>query len=60
MYDDYPVKSSIFIDFNIPPASQNSNYIGIGATFATECVCNTVYYSLLNVCAACQGAGVSV
>ncbi|KAF9012304.1 hypothetical protein BDZ89DRAFT_1167277 [Hymenopellis radicata] len=35
------------------------HYAGIAVTAATNCVCNHVYWSILNVCAACQGAGVS-
>ncbi|KAF9023803.1 hypothetical protein BDZ89DRAFT_1136447 [Hymenopellis radicata] len=45
--------------FNIQYLPAGYYYSGIGATFATTCVCNTVYYSLLNVCAACQGGGVA-
>ncbi|KAG7442072.1 uncharacterized protein BT62DRAFT_922890 [Guyanagaster necrorhizus] len=47
-------------DFTIQALPSGYHYSGISAGYATDCVCNTVYYSLLNVCAACQGGSVSV
>ncbi|KAF8875099.1 hypothetical protein CPB85DRAFT_550782 [Mucidula mucida] len=45
--------------FFIPPIPEGFHYAGIADTAATNCVCNHVYWSLLSVCAACQGAGIS-
>ncbi|KAK0477595.1 hypothetical protein IW261DRAFT_1565904 [Armillaria novae-zelandiae] len=47
-------------DFSIQALPSGYHYSGVGQIYATECVCNTVYYSLLNVCAACQGGSVSI
>ncbi|PBK60992.1 hypothetical protein ARMSODRAFT_965358 [Armillaria solidipes] len=47
-------------DFSIQALPSGYHYSGVGAIYTSDCVCNTVYYSLLNVCAACQGGSVSV
>ncbi|KAK0200488.1 hypothetical protein DFS33DRAFT_161810 [Desarmillaria ectypa] len=47
-------------DFTIQALPSGYHYSGVGAIYTSDCVCNTVYYSLLNVCAACQGGSVSV
>ncbi|KAK0445020.1 uncharacterized protein EV420DRAFT_981383 [Desarmillaria tabescens] len=47
-------------DFTIQALPSGYHYSGVGAIYTSDCVCNTVYYSLLDVCAACQGGSVSV
>ncbi|KAK0186966.1 hypothetical protein F5146DRAFT_758987 [Armillaria mellea] len=47
-------------DFSIQALPSGYHYSGVGQIYTSDCVCNTVYYSLLNVCAACQGGSVSV
>ncbi|KAK7045953.1 hypothetical protein VNI00_006948 [Paramarasmius palmivorus] len=42
-------------NFNIQPLDPGYYYSGFNPRFATECVCNTVYYTLLSVCGECQG-----
>lgn len=43
------------LGFNIPPlVSPNAFYLGPTAGASTDCVCSTVYYSLLSACALCQ------
>ncbi|KAK0208852.1 hypothetical protein DFS33DRAFT_1305980 [Desarmillaria ectypa] len=47
--------------FSIPALPSGSVYRGpSGGTSRMECRCNTVYYSLLSVCAECQGGGVTI
>ncbi|KAK0500600.1 hypothetical protein EDD18DRAFT_1459340 [Armillaria luteobubalina] len=47
--------------FSIPALPSDSVYRGpSGGASRMECRCNTVYYSLLFVCAVCQGGGVTV
>ncbi|KAK0499279.1 hypothetical protein EDD18DRAFT_848689 [Armillaria luteobubalina] len=45
-------------NFSIPALPSGYHYSGFGPGNEQDCVCNTVYYSLLNVCAACQGGSV--
>ncbi|KAF8633430.1 hypothetical protein AX17_004601 [Amanita inopinata Kibby_2008] len=40
--------------FNIPPLPPNDVYFGPPASSADPCRCNSVFYSLLSACAACQ------
>ncbi|THV04365.1 hypothetical protein K435DRAFT_835457 [Dendrothele bispora CBS 962.96] len=42
--------------FTIPSASRNAVYQGVRAGADTQCICSNVYYNLLFVCAACEGA----
>ncbi|KAK0481627.1 hypothetical protein IW261DRAFT_1471650 [Armillaria novae-zelandiae] len=47
--------------FSIPALPSDSVYRGpSGGASRMECRCNTVYYSLLSVCAYCQGGGVTI
>ncbi|KAK0479512.1 hypothetical protein IW261DRAFT_1477794 [Armillaria novae-zelandiae] len=46
-------------DFSIPSLPSGYRYSGPSTENALDCVCNTVYYSVLNVCAACQRGVVS-
>ncbi|KAK0466420.1 uncharacterized protein EV420DRAFT_1511561 [Desarmillaria tabescens] len=47
--------------FSIPALPSGSVYRGpSGGASRMECRCNTVYYSLLSVCADCQGGGVTI
>ncbi|SJL06296.1 uncharacterized protein ARMOST_09632 [Armillaria ostoyae] len=47
--------------FSIPALPSDSVYRGpSGGASRMECRCNTVYYSLLSVCAECQGGGVTI
>jgi len=43
-------------EFNIPPLPPGGQYAGPPAGKATSCKCNTISYSLLSACAACQGS----
>ncbi|KAK0499330.1 hypothetical protein EDD18DRAFT_1440973 [Armillaria luteobubalina] len=47
-------------NFSIGALPSGYYYSGVNPGTHHECVCNMVYYSLLNVCAACQGGSVSV
>ncbi|PFH52185.1 hypothetical protein AMATHDRAFT_57539 [Amanita thiersii Skay4041] len=40
--------------FNIPPLPQGNVYFGPSSTEANDCRCNSVFYSMLSACAACQ------
>ncbi|KAK0499284.1 hypothetical protein EDD18DRAFT_1329584 [Armillaria luteobubalina] len=46
-------------NFSIQALPSGYYYSGLGPGNNHDCVCNMVYYSLLNVCAACQGGSVS-
>lgn len=47
--------------FSIPALPSDSVYRGpSGGASRMECRCNTAYYSLLSVCAECQGGGVTI
>lgn len=47
--------------FSIPALPSDSVYRGpSGGASRMECRCNTVYYSLLSVCAYCQGGGITI
>ncbi|KAK0230038.1 hypothetical protein IW262DRAFT_1520625 [Armillaria fumosa] len=46
-------------NFSIQALPSGYYYSGLGPGSERDCVCNTVYYSLLNVCAVCQGGYVS-
>ncbi|THU81600.1 hypothetical protein K435DRAFT_873160 [Dendrothele bispora CBS 962.96] len=43
--------------FLIPTAGRNQTYSGVRADAQTPCICSTVYYTLLVVCAMCEDAG---
>ncbi|PBK80685.1 hypothetical protein ARMGADRAFT_1020719 [Armillaria gallica] len=47
-------------NFTIQTLPSGYHYSGVSTKYTSNCVCNTVYYSLLSVCAACQGGSVSV
>ncbi|ESK83937.1 hypothetical protein Moror_7539 [Moniliophthora roreri MCA 2997] len=42
-------------NFIIQPLGDGYYYSGFDPRFATPCVCNTVYYTILSVCGECQG-----
>ncbi|KAF8900214.1 hypothetical protein CPB85DRAFT_1439659 [Mucidula mucida] len=44
--------------FFIQPLPVGSYYSGLNPTAATSCACNTVYYTLLAACAACQSGNI--
>ncbi|KAL0579713.1 hypothetical protein V5O48_002277 [Marasmius crinis-equi] len=41
--------------FAIQALPEGFYYSGVGTTSVTDCVCNTVYYTMLSVCGLCQG-----
>jgi len=44
--------------FSLPALTPTQIYAGPSIGVGTPCRCNTVYYSTLNACALCQGAGI--
>ncbi|KAF9265501.1 hypothetical protein L218DRAFT_142546 [Marasmius fiardii PR-910] len=42
-------------EFSIPALNASQSYLGPTLLTANPCRCNTVFYSLLSACAACQG-----
>ncbi|KAL1757188.1 hypothetical protein FB107DRAFT_260174 [Schizophyllum commune] len=42
--------------FSVPSLSSGEQYVGPDPQFATDCRCNTVFYSMLAACSACQDA----
>ena len=44
------------IVFSVPSLSSGEQYVGPDPQFATDCRCNTVFYSMLAACSACQDA----
>ncbi|PVG02414.1 hypothetical protein CPB86DRAFT_780355 [Serendipita vermifera] len=42
--------------FNVPPISQNQQYLPPTGQQINSCQCSSVYYSLLSACAMCQGS----
>jgi hypothetical protein len=45
--------------FNIPPLNTGSQYSGPVVGGSTVCTCNTVTFSLVAACGACQGGSVA-
>ncbi|KAF9024759.1 hypothetical protein BDZ89DRAFT_1068865 [Hymenopellis radicata] len=45
--------------FYIQPLPTGKMYSGLGGAAAMPCACNTVYYSLLTLCAKCQGGNIA-
>ncbi|KIM45559.1 hypothetical protein M413DRAFT_442230 [Hebeloma cylindrosporum] len=46
-------------NFTLSPLTPTQFYAGPPDGFGTPCRCSTVYYSALNACAWCQGAGIT-
>ncbi|TRM62590.1 hypothetical protein BD626DRAFT_497860 [Schizophyllum amplum] len=42
--------------FSVPSLETDEQYVGPDPAYATECRCNTVFYSVLAACSACQDA----
>ncbi|KAL1738079.1 hypothetical protein HDZ31DRAFT_70420, partial [Schizophyllum fasciatum] len=42
--------------FSVPSLSNGEQYVGPDPDYATTCRCNTVFYSMLAACSACQDA----
>ncbi|KAF9024758.1 hypothetical protein BDZ89DRAFT_1068863 [Hymenopellis radicata] len=45
--------------FYIQPLPTGKMYSGLGGALVMPCACNTVFYSLLTVCAQCQGGDIA-